>query len=379
MINGTYGYELRRPIYEALRLIQDYINSEVLVIDCTVNEYSVWESNLRIMPSYYYFVEDGYPRHISQDHTLNICNVISDIYYNNIVPECIITHSAFMFMKHAYSEFMITIIELDADHEPTDVTYQAFNMLEAANAIRNSEADCYMYVGSCSGMSTIVEEEFEGLTNLYDVRLPKSIRNVGEDAFAGTTWLERKRARQNNLVSVNDILIDGKAASGNIEILPHITIICNGAFKNNTNITAVKLPTYLKLIDREAFYGTTGLTSISFPDLLDTIGTSAFEGSGLTELYIPGNVTSINSGAFRSCLFLEYVEICTGTTIVNGLAFGYCEALETVKLPKSINYIGFDCFIRDVGGIHQYIEINKPQDSLDGAPWGAINYTLTWR
>ena len=95
MLIGTYGYELRRPIAEALRIIQDYINSEILTIDCTVDDYSSWQSNLRIIDSYYYIITNGLPRHISEEHTLYICNVIPRIYYNNLNPECVVTSNEF--------------------------------------------------------------------------------------------------------------------------------------------------------------------------------------------------------------------------------------------------------------------------------------------
>lgn len=379
MLIGTYGYELRKPIAEALRIIQDYINSEVLTIECTVNEYSAWQSNLRIIDSYYYMITDGLPRHISEENTLFICDVIPRIYYNNLNPECVVTSNEFVYIKHLYSEFQITLVELDSQHEPTGVTHQVFSMSEAANELGNIEADCLMYVGSCAGVWTIPQGTFEGLTNLYDVRLPKSVRDVGEDAFAGTTWLERKRARQNNLVSVNDIFIDGKAASGAVELLSNIRIICNGAFHDNTNITSVKLPSSLVFIDNEAFAGCTGLEGISFPDRLETISTSAFEGSGLTSLYIPGNVKNIMGFAFSYCMFLEYVEICQGIELIQVGAFDNCERLEMVKIPNSVNRIYSPCFERELADIHQYIEIDKEEDSIEGAPWGAVNYTLTWR
>ena len=58
------------------------------------------------------------------------------------------------------------------------------------------------------------------------------------------------------------------------------TVTCIGtqAFRNNTYLHSVTIPTSVKTIDQEAFYGCSSLTSITIPDNLKTICRDAFSG-----------------------------------------------------------------------------------------------------
>ena len=69
-------------------------------------------------------------------------------------------------------------------------------------------------------------------------------------------------------------------------------------------------------IERDAFYWS-NVTSVSLPSTLTTIGYGAFRSSSLATVNIPESVTTIGYGAF-----------------------GRCVKLESVTIPKNVNYIG---------------------------------------
>lgn len=86
-----------------------------------------------------------------------------------------------------------------------------------------------------------------------------------------------------------------------IEGLPVIAIKA-GAFKNNTSISIVLIPSSVKVIGAEAFMNTTNLTIVDiFAGGLETIGRSAFENSGFTSIKLPlSKLKDVEPYAFKS-------------------------------------------------------------------------------
>ena len=70
---------------------------------------------------------------------------------------------------------------------------------------------------------------FEECDNLSSIEIPTSVTEIRGYAFECTKWLENKR-KENPLVIVNGILIDGKTCSGDIEIPFGVTSIGDFAF-----------------------------------------------------------------------------------------------------------------------------------------------------
>ena len=115
----------------------------------------------------------------------------------------------------------------------------------------------------------------------------------------------------------------------NLDSLTSITIsdgvdsIMNGAFENCSNLTSVNIPNSVTYIDRyyrSPFYGCSGLTSMTI-DMSHIIGdTTTYYGTvspfaipSLQNLTLGENVTSIGSGVFNGCSFLQNVT-CLATT-----------------------------------------------------------------
>lgn len=174
------------------------------------------------------------------------------------------------------------------------------------------------------------------------------------------------------------------------------------AFSLVTNIENldVTIPTGCTSIANQAFYNSVGLKSVTIPSTVTSIGTHAFDGcTGLTEVEIPGSVASIPDYAFNACSNLETVTLNHGTTSIGMVAFDHCTALESIDLPDTLTTINRFAFQActdlteveipasvttiDATAFNQCtnittIVVNKAEDSITGAPWGATNATVTW-
>lgn len=126
------------------------------------------------------------------------------------------------------------------------------------------------------------------------------------------------------------------------------------AFKDNTSITSVDIPTSIRTIGNSAFENCTGLTGLTLPQDLRTIGANAFSGcTGLSgRLSIPNSVITLSDGAFHGCTGLTDVAIgngitsigpCSGNNVRTG-TFSGCTGITSVTIPESVTSIGDRAF-----------------------------------
>ena len=179
---------------------------------------------------------------------------------------------------------------------------------------KNVTQICGGAFNSCSGLTKVVIPEgvkeinrdaFAGCYNLSDVTIPKSVTQIGRNAFEGTPWLEDQR-KDSFIIVVNDILIDGKNASGTITIPSNVTKIADGAF-NSAGIKNVTLPDGITYIGDMAFAYCGGLQSINIPNTVKYIGGQAFRECGLPSVDIPDSVTYFGADVFYGCYYLKTV------------------------------------------------------------------------
>jgi hypothetical protein len=174
------------------------------------------------------------------------------------------------------------------------------------------------------------------------VEIPKSVTNIGEDAFSGCRGLT------------------------NIDIPSSVTSIGNYAFSNCDGLTSIEIPSSVTRMGNGAFIDCSGLTNINvatdnsvytsengvlydknktklicvpsvkkgkfeIPSSVTSIGYYAFYGChGLTDIKIPSRVTSIGAYAFDRCVGLTSIEIPSSVTSIGKKAFYGCENLEIV-------------------------------------------------
>lgn len=249
--------------------------------------------------------------------------------------------------------------------------------------------------------TTLRAGAFYNCEKLIEVVIPESVTSFGDSStyhfytvFENTVWL-RKKQREDPLVIVNHVVIDGKACTGDVVIPEGVTQIAAGAFQGCAELTGVTLPSTLEKIGYDAFDDCTALERIEIPNKTMEIGPFAFGSSVLTpslwlkkkeeeeslvivnhvliDAYndntdgmIPDTVTAIAGGAFCnapcervvipdgvteiptycfSSSSLKTVIIPDSVTEIGDSAFCDCQSLEEIVIPDSVTKIGTNAFI----------------------------------
>ncbi len=176
-------------------------------------------------------------------------------------------------------------------------------------------------------------------SNITSVKLPKTLRNIGNNIFSGCEKLEQ------------------------IEIPDSVTAIGDSVFSGCKALKTVKLSKKLKEIPYRAFYHCEGLEEISMPESVTKLGWSCFEGcSSLKSAHISSKM-KVGADAFANCTSLTDVEIENGADLQGGAVFVGCKALETIALPDNLEFLNREMF-RDCTGL-KTIEIPSKCKTLD--------------
>ncbi|MCQ8262811.1 leucine-rich repeat protein [Streptococcus suis] len=107
---------------------------------------------------------------------------------------------------------------------------------------------------------------------------------------------------------------------------------------NRSGFSRIEIPEGMTMIDQNAFRGNTNLKEIVLPTTLTTIGYGAFENSGLEKLVLPASLTSIGDRAFAGISTLKEVVIPKNVTYAPNIFTG-SENLKNVTFEDGITVI----------------------------------------
>ncbi len=135
------------------------------------------------------------------------------------------------------------------------------------------------------GTLTIADKAFYKCTDLTDLIIPKSVKNIGKLLFTDCPLLENiSVSKDNKYFSAKDAILYNKnktevitasgGISGNITLPKTVKSIRDSAFQQCSCFSGIKLPEGLEKIGDEAFYACTSLKKINIPDSVKEIGTS---------------------------------------------------------------------------------------------------------
>lgn len=130
---------------------------------------------------------------------------------------------------------------------------------------------------------------------LTEIKLPSTLEGINQFAVSYCDDLTSVDLSSTSLASIGDY-----------------------GFAYCSSLSDVKLPDTLMEISGGAFAGCTSLTDITFPDNLEHIGQHAFTNTGLTKVYIPSSVSSIEYSAFGYSINNAGEEVMDSSFIIVG-------------------------------------------------------------
>lgn len=214
-------------------------------------------------------------------------------------------------------------------------------------------------------------------TEVTEVTLPKSIKNIHKNAFEDAEHLQNIFVDKENSVfysedgvlfndSINALVKYPEGKENSSYKIPNVNFILDGAFKNSKikNIKFAKtiqsignqcfmdskleeliLPPEIVTIGKEAFANCENLNYLVLPDSLEEIGKKAFEYCvNITDIHIGEALETIPSGCFRKCFKLKNVELGFVKEI-QSKSFDDCFRLETINLER-VEHIGSSAFTK---------------------------------
>ena len=123
-----------------------------------------------------------------------------------------------------------------------------------------------------------------------------------------------------------------------------VVAVGDNAFKNNSNLETLVIPSSVKTIGDRAFFNCSNLRSVKFSSGLTEIKTYAFDFcTSLTSISLPDTTKTLGTGAFFGCTKLAYVTLNTGLETIGQLVFTNT-ALTAVTIPKTVSSIGAHAF-----------------------------------
>jgi|LSQX01.3.fsa_nt_gb hypothetical protein len=202
-----------------------------------------------------------------------------------------------------------------------------------------------------NGIDSIPESCFKDCEALNQVNMPDTVVEIGPSAFENCISLVGIEL-PDGMGSISDGCFRNCKSLLEINVPSSVKEIGSSAFWDCDNLKRVSLPEGLVAISEYSFFGCHSLNSVIFPDSLQVIGPAAFcSCTTLREASIPGGVKRIGqystegthssgyNGVFENCRNLTKVDLAEGISMLSEKCFKDCTALESIKIPASVNRI----------------------------------------
>ena len=244
-----------------------------------------------------------------------------------------------------------------------------------------------------NSVTSIGQEAFYDCTSLTRVTIPDSVNSIGRSAFYGC---------------IGELIINSKIIEADYKYNNYPTKDSN-SWLYNSKFTKLTIGDNITKIGDYAFYDYTSLTSITIPDSVTTIGDYAFcdctsltrvdisdlsawckidfgnlfanplcyakklylNGTEVTELTIPSDITEIKDYAFYDYTSLTSITIPEGVTFIGNDAFCGCSSIVNINIPDSVTSIGERAFYNCTGELTVNCNIPSASSSGYGAFYGS--------
>ncbi len=229
-------------------------------------------------------------------------------------------------------------------------------------------------IGSCKSLKSLsfddsitnIPRSFaEGCSSLEEIKLPSSLKTIGDAAFAGTAI--REFTVPSVMKSIPDRMFSGCDQLTRVNLHDKVTSIGMMAFYGCSSLSKLDLPSSIQSFDREMVAGT-AIAEISIPESMTVIapysfvgakmlskvnlhsnvveiGDNAFEGTAIESFTFTENVEAIGENLFRGCMQLKTVTFNSKLSKIEDYTFRNCSSLKSFTVPDTITSIGDYAFL----------------------------------
>ena len=136
-----------------------------------------------------------------------------------------------------------------------------------------------------------------------------------------------------------------------------LTTLGDNAFSNCSSLETINIPSSVSKMGGYCFDQCKSLESIALPDKLTVIEHRTFSGCDkLSSVSFPNELKEIEYGAFENCKSLEQVTLPNKLKNIDTVAFDECINLDRVNIPRSVTDIGYKAF--------GFYDLGKKNESL---------------
>ena len=216
-----------------------------------------------------------------------------------------------------------------------------------------------------TGVTTVGDYVFSNCRSLTSLVIRSvDLSSWGRGCFSYTDNIQHMEL---DMKTIPNSFYSGRTAPTELVLGAHVEEIGDYAFKN-AGLTSLSLGENVTSIGSEAFRENTSLQSVDIPTRLTAIPDYCFYSTGLTSVTIPDNITSIGSGAFNVCSNLASVTIGTGVTTVGDYVFSNCRSLTSLVIRSvDLSSWGRGCFSYTDNIQHMELDMKTiPNDFYNG-------------
>lgn len=202
-------------------------------------------------------------------------------------------------------------------------------------------------------VDSIESMAFFNCSRLEHIEIPKTVKNIGPDAFSVTPWLEA-RQKDNPIVVINGILIDGSKCIGNINLPDTVKIINAAAFTYSQELISISIPSSVTYIGDGAFFYCSKLREVEMKNSVKYIGSGAFSKCrSLSKIKLSKSITIINESTFIGCRKLDKITVPESVKVIDMAAFRNCSKLKSITISNKVKTVGVLSF----DGCHSELKI----------------------